>query len=145
MFLSPRTLCYQNPLSTEELLGKRLQTRERWWVLSGRESLPRTTEAKIASSLHINHRRQYWTPKDPEVGLAAELGLWVHKLHEGYPGARTQAPRQEGVQSGCRCCQYQLNGDKLACANSAIRITHYYSLKERWNLKIRFRFTCYSL
>ena len=32
---------------------------------------------------------------------------------------RAQAPRQEGVQSGPRRCQYHLDSDKLACTNSA--------------------------
>ena len=39
-------------------------------------------------------------------------------LHKQDPDARTQALCQEGVQSGPRRCQYQLDGDKLACANS---------------------------
>jgi hypothetical protein len=52
------------------------------------------------------------------VQLAAELGLRVGKLHERDPGARARAPRQEGVQSSRRGCQYQLDGNKLACANS---------------------------
>ena len=51
--------------------------------------------------------------------LAAELGLRVHKLHKRYPGVCAQARRQKGVQFGCRRCRYQLDGVKLACANSA--------------------------
>ena len=51
--------------------------------------------------------------------LAAELGLQVRTLHERDPGARAQASRQEGVQSGRWRHQYQLDGNKLACANSA--------------------------
>jgi hypothetical protein len=49
----------------------------------------------------------------------AELGSQARKLHKRYPGARAQASRQEGVQSGCQRCRYQLDGDKLACANNA--------------------------
>jgi hypothetical protein len=49
-----------------------------------------------------------------------DLGSRVRKLyaHEQYPGVRTQALHQEGVQSGSRCRQYQLGCDKLACINS---------------------------
>ena len=71
------------------------------------------------SLLRANHGRRYWTPKNPEARLAAELGLRVRTLHEQDPGARVQALCQEGVQSGCRHCRYQLDGNKLACANSA--------------------------
>jgi hypothetical protein len=39
--------------------------------------------------------------------------------HKQDPGARARAPRQEGVQSDRRRHQYQLDGDKLASANSA--------------------------
>jgi hypothetical protein len=85
----------------------------------GCESLPRTTKAKLASPLRVDHQRRYWTPKNPKARLTAELGLRVCTLQERDPGARAQAPRQEGVQSGCRRCQYQLDGNKLACANSA--------------------------
>ena len=73
----------------------------------------------LASSLCADHQRQYWTPKDPEARLEAELGSRVRTLHEWDPGARVQAPRQEGVQSGCQSRQYQLDGNKLACASSA--------------------------
>jgi hypothetical protein len=48
----------------------------------------------------------------------AELDLRVRTLHEQDPGARAQVPHQEGVQSGCQRCRYQLDGNKLACANS---------------------------
>ena len=44
--------------------------------------------------------------------------MGVCTLHEQDPGGRPQVPRQEGVQSGRWCCRYQLDGDKLACANS---------------------------
>jgi hypothetical protein len=44
--------------------------------------------------------------------------LQVRTLHERDPGARAQVPHQEGVQSGCWRCRYQLDGHKLACANS---------------------------
>ena len=71
------------------------------------------------SPLRADHRRQYWTPKDPEARLVAELGLRVRTPHKRDPGARARAPRQEGVQSGRRRCRYQLDGNKLACANSA--------------------------
>ncbi len=88
-------------------------------IKRGRESLPGTTKAKLASPLRADHRWQYWTPEDPEAQLAAELGLRVRTLHEQDPGARARAPRQEGVQSGCWHRRYQLDGDKLASANSA--------------------------
>ena len=51
--------------------------------------------------------------------LGLKLGSQVRKLYEQYPGACAQAPDQEGVQSGRQRCQYQLDGEKLACANSA--------------------------
>ncbi len=87
--------------------------------MCGCESLPRTTKAKLASPLRANHWRRYWTPKDPEARLAVELGLRVRTLHDRDPSLHARAPRQEGVQSGCRRRRYQLDGDKLACANSA--------------------------
>ena len=43
----------------------------------------------------------------------------VRTPHKRDPGARARAPRQEGVQSGRRRRRYQLDGDKLASANSA--------------------------
>ncbi len=58
-------------------------------------------------------------PQDPEAQLAAELGLQVRMPHKQDPGARARAPRQKGVQSGRRRRRYQLDGDKLASANSA--------------------------
>jgi hypothetical protein len=67
-----------------------------------------------------NHRRRYWTPKDPKAGLVAELDSRVCTLHEQDPGERVQAPRQEGVQSGHWHHRYQLDGNKLACANSML-------------------------
>ena len=79
----------------------------------------RTTKAKLATSLHADHWRQYWTPKDPEARLVVELDSRVRTLHEQDPGAHARAPRQEGVQSGYRRRGYQLYGNKLACANSA--------------------------
>jgi hypothetical protein len=45
--------------------------------------------------------------------------LRVRTLHERDPGARARAPHQEGVQSGRWRRQYQLDGDKLACVDSA--------------------------
>ena len=99
----------KNPPSTEELLQKCLQMREWWQIKSRRESLPRTTKAMLASSLRANHWWQYWTHKDSEVC----------KLHEWYLGARARALRQEGVQSGHRHCQYQLDNDRLACNNTS--------------------------
>ena len=83
------------------------------------KSLLRTTKAKSVSSLCANHWCQYWTPKDPEAQHAAELDPRVHILHEQDPGEHMRAPRQEGVQSGCWQCRYQLDGNMLACANSA--------------------------
>jgi hypothetical protein len=87
-------------------------------IKRGRESLPGTTKAKLASPLRADHRRRYWTPKDPKARLTAELGLQVRTLHERDPGVRARASRQEGVQSGHRHRRYQLDGDKLASANS---------------------------
>ncbi len=43
----------------------------------------------------------------------------VRTPHEQDPGAHARAPHQEGVQSGRRRCRYQLDGNKLASANSA--------------------------
>ena len=71
------------------------------------------------SPLPVDHRRQYWTPKDPVAQLAVELGLRFRRLHERDPGARAQVLRQEGVQSGRWRCRYQLDGNQLACTNSA--------------------------
>ena len=105
--LLPRTLWYQNPLSTEEFLRNAYWRESGGKSRSGCESLPRTTKVKLLSSLRANHWRRYWTPKDPKVWLAAELDSRVCTLHKQDPGARARAPRQEGVQSGCRGCQYQ--------------------------------------
>ena len=55
----------------------------------------------------------------PKVQLVAELDSRVRTLHEQDPGTRVRAPCQEGVQSGCSRCRYQLDSNKLACASSA--------------------------
>ena len=42
----------------------------------------------------------------------------LYTLQARAPGTWGQAPHQEVVQSGCWRCQYQLDGNKLAYANS---------------------------
>ena len=67
---------------------------------SGRESLPRTTKAKLAPSRHPDHRQGVTAHKVPEVLLAAELGPRAWTLRERYPGACASAPRQKGARTG---------------------------------------------
>ncbi len=43
-------------------------------------SLPGTTKAKLAYSLHANHWWQEMTHKDPKVWLVVELALWCCRL-----------------------------------------------------------------
>ena len=63
-----------------------------------------------------DHQRAEIAQVDPEVLLTAELCGRARTLHERSPGARAQAPRQRGVQSGRRIQRLQLDGVELACA-----------------------------
>jgi hypothetical protein len=72
-------------------------------------SLPGATkQAKLASLLHADHRRQEMTLKDPEARLAAELALWCRRLQEQFPGAPALAMSRKQAQSGHRLWPHQL-------------------------------------
>jgi hypothetical protein len=73
-----------------------------------RASLPGTNKAKLASSIHADHRRQEMALKDPKARLAAELVLWCHKLQEQFPGAPALAMSRKRAQSGRRLQPHQL-------------------------------------
>ncbi len=50
-------------------------------------SLPGTTKAKLASSLHADHRRRAMLYKDRKAQLAVELAPPCRRLQEQFPGA----------------------------------------------------------
>ncbi len=69
--------------------------------------------------LHANHRQQKNLFGDPEVLLAAELGLCPWRLQEQACGASAQAPSRWGAQSGCRQRPHQLGNVELDGSNKA--------------------------
>jgi hypothetical protein len=107
---NPRTLFYCGVTTRATTVRERPET-------SGRESLPRTTKAKLAPSRRPDHRQGDTAHKDPEVLLAAELGPRACTLRERYPGTCASAPRQKGARTGRRFRRRQLGGDKPASAS----------------------------
>ncbi len=69
----------------------------KWPILhvTASKSLPETTKAKLASSLHIAHQWWEWPHKVPGVLLAAELGSWGHILRKQFPGTPASVQSQE--------------------------------------------------
>ncbi len=90
------------PSPTEELLGKCFRLESGQFLCSHKQSLPRTTKAKLASLLHAAHQWQETPTKDSKVRLVAKLGLQDCILQERSPGMHTQALSQKGALSGCR-------------------------------------------
>ncbi len=86
--------------------------------MARKQSLPRTTKAKLGSLLYTTHWWWEMPHKDPKVQLAAELGPQNCTLQEQFPGVPTQAQSQKRAQSGCWLRPRQLLNGKLACANN---------------------------
>ncbi len=89
------------PSPTEELGQKLLfQVSGHFYAACKHKSLPGTTKAKLASSLHAIHWRRGLSHKDPKVLLAAELGPQGRTLQEQFPGAPTRVQSQKQAQPG---------------------------------------------
>jgi hypothetical protein len=81
-------------------------------------SLPGTTKAKLAPSLHTPHPWQEMPHKDSKMRLAAELGPRGRTLQEQFPDAPTWAQSQKQCQSGCQLWPHQPLDGKLGGESS---------------------------
>jgi hypothetical protein len=63
--------------------------------------------------------RKIIPPRTPKAQEVAELGLRFRILREGFPGARTQVPRQKEAQFDRRPRPHQLDDGELADPSKA--------------------------
>ncbi len=98
-------------------------TRTFWWEIGrfcAAASKPsKDHQGQDSVSLHANHQRQKILFEDPEVLLAAELGLWPWRLQEQARGASARLPSRWWAQSGRRQRPHQLDDVELGGSNKA--------------------------
>jgi hypothetical protein len=90
-----------------------------WPVFAAASKHSKDHQEQASTSLHANHQWRKILFEDPEVLLAAELGLWPWRLQERSHGASARAPSQQGAQFGCQQRPPQLADVGLDSSNKA--------------------------
>ncbi len=91
-----------------------------WPILCGHEQAfqgPPRTRQRIAARQSLTAKKNLF--ENPEVLLAAELGLWPWRLQEQAHGASARVPSRWEAQPGCWQRPHQLDNVELDSSNKA--------------------------